>query len=201
MTGEATFDQLFLRSGFSGARHDDNGSRWDFSSPDLNESARALFRHVDSVIQALGLSDYTFLASIELDVEAGRFPDLLVQYFRDVIGADDRPFFIAPVRHIPGEGSRVGRLTFAAQSGDLACILRHDAGIRWGSALRVWGLQVDQEHVRDLVALTPFDARERAILARRSRAAWIASDDLDALALWLSSAVSSVERRRIEQLG
>jgi hypothetical protein len=195
------FERLFSLEWHGSARQYSDGFRWDFPSSDLNESARSLFRRLDSIFETLHHPNHAFLTSIELDAEAGRFPDLLAQYFHELTDAESRTFFVAPIRHLAGEGYPVGRLTFAAEPDDLARVLRQDGGIRWGAALRVWGLQVPHEYVEEVVGLSPFDVVHRPMLARRSRAAWIAADDLHALALWVSSTVSASERERVAQLG
>ena len=132
---------------------------------------------------------HVFLVSIELDAQAGRFPDVLLQYSRDVDRDDRRAFFVAPIRHLDGEGYPVGRLTFEAEAGDLARVLDQDGGIRWGAALRVWGLQVPADSLSEVLARSPFELNDLSALRMTSRAAWMAADDLDALGLWLSPSV------------
>lgn len=174
---------------------------WEFPAGDLNESARALFRRIDSLVETLRNPDYTFLVSIELDMEAGRFPSAMAQYFNDVAGSEDRTFFVKAVRHTPGEGAPVGRLTIEIEPGDLALVLRQDDGFRWGANVRVWGLQVQRVDVPGLIELDPFDDTVRAELAGRCRSAWVAADDLDGLALWVSHLVLAPERARLNRLG
>jgi hypothetical protein len=91
----------------------DGGFRWDFDEVDLNESARALFRHLDRVFEILRRPGFVFLSTIELDAEAGRFPDVLVQYFRDPDWVDTQSFFVAPIKRTGSDSAyAVGRLTF-----------------------------------------------------------------------------------------
>src|SRR5438309_4250096 len=98
------FDGPFRADTRHAARTVGRGFRWDFDEEDLNESARALFRHLDQIFNILKARDYVFLSSIELDAEAGRFPELMVQYFRDEVWADTQSFFVAPIKRT-GRGS------------------------------------------------------------------------------------------------
>jgi hypothetical protein len=75
------FAGLFRTDSRHAARTFDRGLRWDFDENNLNEAARALFRHLDKIFNILRAPDHVFLSSIELDAEAGRFPELMVQYF------------------------------------------------------------------------------------------------------------------------
>lgn len=68
----APFDGLFRTDTRYGARMFEGGFRWDFDEADLNESAKALFRHLDRVFEILRTPECVFLSTIELDVEAGR---------------------------------------------------------------------------------------------------------------------------------
>jgi hypothetical protein len=107
------FDGLFRADTRHGARVFDGGFRWDFDEVDLNESARALFRHLDRVFEILRRPGFVFLSTIELDAEAGRFPDVLVQYFRDPDWVDTQSFFVAPIKRTGSDSAyAVGRLTF-----------------------------------------------------------------------------------------
>lgn len=58
------FNGLFHTDSRHAARTFDRGFRWDFDEKDLNESARALFRHVDRVFDILREPDHVFLSSI-----------------------------------------------------------------------------------------------------------------------------------------
>jgi hypothetical protein len=67
------FDGLFRTDTRHGARVFNSGNRWDFDEADLNESAKALFRHLDRLFEILRVPSFVFLSTIELDAEAGRF--------------------------------------------------------------------------------------------------------------------------------
>ena len=72
----APFAGLFRTDTIHGARAFEGGVRWDFDEADLNECARALFRHLDQVFDILRAPGFVFLSTIELDAETGRFPDV-----------------------------------------------------------------------------------------------------------------------------
>ena len=105
--------------------------------------------------------DYVFLSSIELDAEAGRFPELMVQYLRDEVWADTQSFFVAPIKRT-GRGSEyaVGRLTFEAAPGQTVRVLAQNGGFRWGAGLRVWGLQASEARIADAIEMSPHDAAQ-----------------------------------------
>src|SRR5262245_58374739 len=79
----------------------DRGLRWDFPGPDLNTSAKAMFRHLDRIFEVLNAREFAFLSTIELDMGEGRFPEVLAQYFRDEAWADARSFLVAPGKNAP----------------------------------------------------------------------------------------------------
>lgn len=95
------FGGLFRTDTVHAPRAFDSGFRWEFyNETALNESARALFHHLDSVFRTLSAPDYMFLSSIELDAEAGRFPEVLAQYFRDDEWDYSRSYFVAPIKRV-----------------------------------------------------------------------------------------------------
>jgi|SRR6267142_171029 len=195
------FDGLFRTDSRHAARTFDRGFRWDFDEKNLNESARALFRHVDKVFNILRAPDHVFLSSIELDAEAGRFPELMVQYFRDEAWADSQSYFVAPIKRT-GSGSEyaMGRLTFEAALGQTARVLAQNGGFRWGAGLRVWGLQVSEAQIADAIEMSPDDAEQVKRAEVAARAAWLADADLNSLALWLSSGVDEDSRAKLAKL-
>ena len=183
------------------ARTESTVVHWEFPSDDLNESARELFRHVDRLFESLNQSGFVFLSTIELDADAGRFPDVLVQYFRDEVWAHTQSYFIAPIRRIgPGNLYAMGRLTFEAPPGQIRRVLAQDCGFRWGAGLRVWGLQVPADRIADTIDVAPEDAMQANLVQKGVRAAWLASSDLDGLSLWLSPSVDVESRARVTRL-
>ena len=177
------------------------GFRWDFDAVDLNESAKALFRHLDRVFEVLRTPAFVFLSTIELDAEAGRFPDVLVQYFRDPDWADTQSFFIAPIKRTGGDSAyAVGRLTFEATAGQTARVLAQNGGLRWGAGLRVWGLQVAKIHIPKIIDMSPEDEDQLTAAHRFARAAWLAEVDLNTLALWISPSVDEEQRDRLMKM-
>jgi hypothetical protein len=174
---------------------------WEFLSDDLNESARELFRHIDDLFKLLNQNGFVFLSTIELDADAGRFPDVLVQYFRDEVWADTQSYFIAPIRRIgPGSLYPIGRLTFEASPGQIQRVLAQNRGFRWGAGLRVWGLQVPADRIADTIDVAAEDAVQANLVQKGVRAAWLASSDLDGLSLWLSPSVDVESKARVTRL-
>ena len=177
------------------------GFRWEFHADDSNESARALLRRLDGLFEILAKPGFVFLPTIELDVEAGRFPDLLVQNFGDEDWDYDRRFFIAEMKQTSRTSEyQVGRLTFEAMPGQTRRILAQNGGFRWGTNLRVWGLQVPEDQVADAIRMSPDNADQLCAAHRLARAAWLADDDLCCLGLWVSAAVSRETRDRLAEL-
>ena len=195
------FGGLF-RTDTHASRMFDRGLRWDFfGHADLNESARALFGRLDEIFDALRVPDYVFLSTIELDAEAGRFPDVLAQYFRDDAWADTQSYFVAPIKRTGSECEyATGRLTFEAAPGQTVRALAQNGGFRWGSALRVWGCQVATAHVAEVIEMSPFDDEQARQAQSVVRAAWLSDPDLNSLALWVSDAVGEELRVRLAGL-
>jgi len=197
--GSEGFDRLFDQQ--TSVWKFEDGYRLEMSRPDLNDSVRALCALVDELLRAFDRPDHVFLIGIENDATRGRFPEVLTQYFRDVDSAEERIYFVAPIRHPQEGGHSTGRLDFAAKPGELRTVLSLDEGFRWGSALRVWGLQIESGLVAGVLERDPYAASDRERIGAGLRATWRAADDLDALGLWLSNSVSDVERRKLSELG
>jgi hypothetical protein len=139
----APFAGLFQAATRHGARMFEGGFRWDFDEEDLNESARALFHHLDQVFNILQAPGFAFLSTIELDAEAGRFPHVLEQYYCDPDWADTQSNYVGPIKRLGSECNfDLGRLTFEAMPGQTHRVLSLNDGFAWGARLRVWGLQV-----------------------------------------------------------
>jgi hypothetical protein len=195
------FDGLFRTDSRHAARTFDRGFRWDFDEKNLNEAARALFRHLDKIFNILSAPEHVFLASIELDAAAGRFPELMVQYFRDEAWADTQSYFVAPIKRTArGSAYAVGRLTFEAARGRTVRVLAQNGGFRWGAGLRVWGLQVSEAQIADAIEMSPDDADQVRRAEMAARVAWLADADLNSLALWLSSRVDDNSRAKLAML-
>jgi hypothetical protein len=193
------FGGLFRSDTVHAPRTFDSGFRWEFyDETDLNESARALFHHLDSVFRTLSAPGYMFLSSIELDAEAGRFPDVLAQYFRDDEWDYSQSYFVAPIKRVGSTDEySTGRLTFEALPGQTVRALAQNGGFRWGAGLRVWGCQALVPHVAEAIEMYPFDAEQARRVEPHIRAAWLADVDLNCLALWVCDAVDEDLRRRL----
>src|SRR5262249_38689663 len=140
---ETAFDGLFLADVRHGPFTATGRACWDFDTADLNDAARAVFQHLDRRFGGLQRADSVFLATIELDAEAGRFPDGRAQYFHDSVWAYMESYYVGPISRIgPGDIGGIGRLTFEGTAGQISRALGQSGGFRWGANLRVWGFQV-----------------------------------------------------------
>src|SRR5262245_48725456 len=126
------FGSLFRTDTRHAARSFPAGFQWDFDAADVNDSSRALFRRLDAVFGILKTPGYVFMSTIELDAEAGRFPDVLTQYFRDEAWSDEQSYYVAPIKRT-GAGCRngIGRITFQAEPGQTIRALAQGGGFRW----------------------------------------------------------------------
>lgn len=194
----APFAGLFRADTLHGTRAFEGGFCWDFDEADLNESARALFRHLDRVFDILRAPVFVFLSTIELDAEAGRFPDVLVQYFHDPDWSYTQSFFVAPIKRTENDASyAVGRLTFEATPGQTVRVLGQNDGFRWGAGLRVWGLQVAEADIPSAIDMSPQNQEHLTAISKVARAAWLAKADLNTLALWVSPSVDNGQREQL----
>jgi hypothetical protein len=169
----------------------DGGFRWDFDHSDLNESAKALFHHLDRVFEILRAPGFAFLSTIELDAEPGRFPEVLSQYFWDPDWADTQSFFVAAIARTAKESTYpVGRLTFEATEGQTVRVLAQNGGFRWGAGLRVWGLQVQENDIPNTINRSRDNSEDLKAVEAVARAAWLADVDLNALELWIAPSLN-----------
>src|SRR5437763_12733107 len=123
------FNGLFRTDTVHLPRRFEGGLRWNFPGQDLNTAAKAMFCHLDQVFEILRRPQFAFLSTIELDAEAGRFPEVLVQYFRDEAWADTQSFFVAPIKRTSKSSEyAVGRLTFEAAQGQTIRVLDQNGG-------------------------------------------------------------------------
>ena len=182
MSGDS---RVSLPEMFDWASPADVGSvRWTFKNKDSNESARRMFAQTDRLMRELNIPDHVFLSTIELDVDPGRFPEVLAAYFQHATWGYDKRFFIGQIEKVnPGDSYAVGRLTFEAEVGQLVEVL----GFRWGANLRVGGVQVPNSAVPQALRSNLFEAQVWSELEGIVRLAWVASKDLDKLAVWASA--------------
>lgn len=158
---------------------------WRFASPDSNTSAERLFERVDALLRAAQTKQHVFLHTIEADAEPGRFPDILVAYFNDETWDYTSRYNIAGMcKPERSEGYLVGRLILEARPGQLRRLLAQNGGIRWAANLALGGVQVSEECVAEALRLNPFDPDDAPRLQALSRLAWVASGNLDGLAVW-----------------
>lgn len=161
--------------------------RWEFADADLNVAARKLFAHLEIVQQRLGLAGRAFLSTIELDVETGRFPEVVAAYFAHPAWDHASRFSVGDLEHVDlTERTVVGRLTFASMAIKPGDLLAFNDGFRWGANLLVGGVQVPEHEVARAIRHSPFNVAEWVNLAPIVRCAWAAARDLNALAVWVN---------------
>ena len=157
----------------------------EFRGSDSNESARQMFAYMDRLVEIVRQPGYVFLNTIELDVDCGRFPEVVAAYFCDRDWDYVKRFFVASIDN--GERTEmyaVGRLTFEAALGQTARVLAQNGGFRWGANLLVGGVQVPEGDVGGAIRLCPFDPGDAAALQRVAKCAWVAGRNLNKLAAW-----------------
>jgi hypothetical protein len=171
---------------------------WAFGEPDLNVSARWMLAHLDQVFGVAEEPGWIFLTTIENDAEAGRFPEVLRNFFAGEFWSTRVRYFVAPMAHSLAEPEHVvGRLTFETRPGQIVQLLSYLRGFAWGTDLSVGGIQVQERDVAEALVLNPFRAADAGRLNSISRLAWAASRDLDRLGLNLSPEHAEV----LEKLG
>jgi hypothetical protein len=169
--------------------------RWEFRERDLNDSARRTFAHLDLIRQQCQRPGAVFLDTVELDAEAGRFPDLVAAFFAQPNWSYQTRFFVEPMESTgPGDRCVVGRITFDATVIPLTAVLALNRGFRWGPNLLVGGIQVQEAHAAEALRRNPFQPSDWEWLAASSRLGWCAARDLDVLALWGDSADPVLQR-------
>jgi hypothetical protein len=76
---EQAFGGMFDRKRPAGAL----SFKREFRGSDSNESAKQMFAYVDRLFEAVRQPGYVFLSTIELEVECGRFPEVVAAYFAE----------------------------------------------------------------------------------------------------------------------
>jgi hypothetical protein len=140
--------------------------------------------YLDELFSIAAEPGWAFLTTIENDAEAGRFPEVLRNFFAWEFSSDSTRYFVAPMAQRTVESEAVvGRITFESRPGHLIHILACDDGFCWGSNLSVGGVQVRESDVAEALALNPFTVSDARQLESLARLAWAASRDLDEFGL------------------
>jgi hypothetical protein len=174
---------------FDPSRPGKGGHRsWRFEGADSNQSARRLFKRLDLVLERLKDPAWVFVATIELDAGPGQFPAVLVSFFEDPAWDYTTRFYLGPILKNESEPQyTVGELVFEMRDvQQLFRLLALGDGFRWGTGLRLGGVQVLDSAVATAIEGSPFDPEHAARLERVSRLGWAASSDLDKLSIWIS---------------
>jgi hypothetical protein len=157
----------------------------EFRGSDSNQAAKQMFAYVDRLFEIVRRPGYVFLNTIELDVECGRFPEVVAAYCADPNWDYAKRFFVASIhKGEPTEMYTVGRLTFEADLGQTERVLAQNDGFRWGASLLVGGVQVPEREVATALGRCPFDPGDAEGLQAVARCAWVAGRNLDKLAAW-----------------
>jgi hypothetical protein len=111
---------------------------WRWDDPDLNRAAAMLLTHVDRILERFSDRGDVWLATIELDLEEGRFPDVFAAFFSDPTWDHTTRFSVPQiVKASSEESAETGALVCELGAGRLRQLLSINGGFRWGSALRV----------------------------------------------------------------
>ena len=100
-----------------------------FFEADLNDSVRGLVAYLDKLFSVAAEPGWVFLTTIENDAIAGRFPEVLRNFFSWELWSDSTRYFVAPMGQLTAEPETVvGRVTFESCPGHLIHILAYDDG-------------------------------------------------------------------------
>lgn len=149
-------------------------------------SAKRLFAYIDLVMSHTKCDGYVYLATIELDLDAGRFPEVVQAYFASAEWDYRERYCLGEVcKDDVADTFRHGRITFEAHPRLAWHLLTNEAGyLRWGAALSVGGVQVADAHVATALRQSPFSPNGAAALEPITRVAWSANRKLTAASLW-----------------
>jgi hypothetical protein len=175
--------------------------RWQWRDRDLNLAAARLVSHVDNLLTQFADSGHVWLATIENDLLAGRFPEVFMSFFSHPAWDFTSRFYVPEMlKDSTQSSSEVGTLVCELCPGRLRHLLAFDNGFRWGSALRVGGLQVPDDAVPLVLKGSLFDGGHAKQVEKLAKYAWAASADLDALAMW-TAAQNGSWHDRVARLG
>jgi hypothetical protein len=176
-------------------------ARWQWEDGDLNQAATKLVHRVDGVLTKFADAGHVWLATIELDLVEGRYPEMFASFFSDPTWDYTMRFYVPEVLKDSTESSaEVGILVCELCGGRLMRLLAFEGGFRWGSALRVGGVQVPQEAVPRVLKGSIFDDEHATKVESLVKYAWAASADLNALAMWTATQ-NDDWRHRVTSLG
>jgi hypothetical protein len=157
-------------------------------------NVKQLFRYIDDVMRHSALDGYVHLTTIELDLDAGRFPEVVQTYFSSVEWDYRERYCLGEVcKADAADTFRHGRLTFEAHPALTWRLLTNEAGyLRWGAALQVGGVQVAEADVATALRQSPFSPDEARRLEPLTRVAWAANRKLTAASIWIRGGETSL---------
>jgi hypothetical protein len=160
-----------------------------------------LVHHVDGVLTEFADPGHVWLATIELDLIEGRYPEMFASFFSDPTWDYTTRFYVPEVLKDSSESSaEVGVLVCELCVGRLMHLLAFEGGFRWGSALRVGGVQVPEDAVPRVLKGSIFDNEHATDVEKLTKCAWAASADLNALAMWTANQ-NDAWNKRVALLG
>lgn len=161
---------------------------WTASGTSENENAQHLLARLDRFIEQCGEDGWRSLVTIELDAEAGRFPELLCAFFSASAWNYATRFAVAPLLKAGNEEQGVvGALTWEAKEVPVGELLRLDGdGVRWAANLRIAGANVRAEAIDELLRGSLFDVRHIKKTAATARCCWTIGTALDSVHLWIA---------------
>lgn len=180
-TPDASFGGIFDRYIPARGGH----AQWRWKDGDLNQAATRLIRHVESVLTTFAEPDHVWLATIENDLLGGRFPEVFESFFSDPTWDYTTRFYVPEMLKDSSESSsEASTLVCELSPGRLMHLLAFEGGFRWGSALRVGGVQVPEDSVPLVLKGSLFEPTHAVAAEKVANCAWAASPDLNALAMW-----------------
>lgn len=130
----------------------------------------------------LALPGYEFLLTFELDMDPGRFPDLLKAYFDNDWDYDHR--YCSHEVNQTDPSLRAGKLTADWQPGLIRRLLIFEDGIRFGASFGLGVVQVPTSELSRALRLSPFNPRSARRLAKCARLAWSVDLHIRQVAFW-----------------
>lgn len=158
---------------------------WESVGKDSNERATRLLEIVSVIQKLYSAPGSVFLSTIEIEMEAGKYPTILAAYFEDPEWSFANRFCCERAcKTGRDEAVTVGHFTFEDSGGVMGRLLRSTLGLRWGAALRIGGYRVSDSAVDQLINLSVFGLVEARAILMQASLVWYASSNVDRLYVW-----------------
>ena len=158
---------------------------WESVGKDNSERAIRLLEIVSAIQKLYSAPESVFLSTIEIEMEAGKYPTILAAYFEDPEWSFANRFCCERAcKTGRDETVTVGHFTFEDSGGVMGRLLRGTLGLRWGSALRIGGYRVSDSVVDQLINLSIFGLDDVRAIMMQASLVWYASSNVDRLYVW-----------------